>query len=73
MSDSVTKKYYLARHCPEVDKIDTVDVMWNMYGVVVFSIDETWVRDVYKLTRSYEEISEAVSYTHLTLPTKRIV
>ena len=60
MSDSVTKKYYLARHCPEVDKIDTVDVMWNMYGVVVFSIDETWVRDVYKLTRSYEEISEDI-------------
>ena len=60
MSDSVTKKYYLARHCPEVDKIDTVDVMWNMYGVVVFSIDEKWVRDVYKLTRSYEEISEDI-------------
>ena len=45
MSDSVTKKYFLARHCPEIDKLDTCDLMWNMYGVVVFSIDETWVRD----------------------------
>ena len=60
MSDSVTKKYYLARHCPEIDKLDTCDLMWNMYGVVVFSIDEKWVRDVYKLTRSYEEISEDI-------------
>ena len=60
MSDSVTKKYFLARHCPEIDKLDTCDLMWNMYGVVVFSIDETWVRDVYKLTRSYEEITEDV-------------
>ena len=60
MSDSATRKYYLARHCPEVDKLDTVDLMWNMYGVVVFSIDEKWVRDVYKLTRSYEEITEDV-------------
>ena len=60
MSTEVTKKYYLARHCPEIDKLDTCDLMWNMYGVVVFSIDETWVRDVYKLTRSYEEITEDV-------------
>ena len=60
MSTEVTKKYYLARHCPEIDKLDTCDLMWNMYGVVVFSIDETWVRDVYKLTRSYEEITEDI-------------
>ena len=60
MSDSVTKKYYLARHCPEIDVLNTVDLMWNMYGVTVFSINETWVRDVLKLTRSYEEISENV-------------
>jgi len=60
MSDSVTKKYYLARHCPEIDVLNTVDLMWNMYGVTVFSINETWVRDVLKLTRSYEEITENV-------------
>jgi hypothetical protein len=60
MSTEVKRKYYLARHCPEIDKLDTVDLMWNMYGVVVFSIDEKWVRDVFKLTRSYEEITEDV-------------
>ena len=60
------RKYYLARHCPELDHIcsgganSDVDIMWNMYGVVVFSIKEEWVREVCRLTKSYEEISEAV-------------
>ena len=60
------RKYYLARHCPELDHIcsggtsSDVDIMWNMYGVVVFSIKEEWVREVYRLTKSYEEITEAV-------------
>ena len=60
------RNYYLARHCPELDHIcsgganSDVDIMWNMYGVVVFSIKEEWVREVCRLTKSYEEISEAV-------------
>ena len=60
------RKYYLARHCPELDHIcsgganSDVDIMWNMYGVVVFSIKEEWVREVCRLTKSYEEITEAV-------------
>ena len=60
MSTEVKRKYYLARHCPEIDVLNTVDLMWNYMGVTVFSIEETWVRDVLKLTRSYEEITEDV-------------
>tara|TARA_B100000902_G_scaffold372363_1_gene399318 strand:+ start:73 stop:897 length:825 start_codon:yes stop_codon:yes gene_type:complete len=60
------RKYYLARRCPELDHIaaggasNDVDIMWNMYGVVVFSIKEKWVREVHRLTKSYEEISEDI-------------
>ena len=60
------RKYYLARLCPELDHIaaggnsSDVVIMWNMYGVVVFSIKEEWVREVSRLTKSYEEISEDV-------------
>jgi len=60
MSTEVTRKYYLARHCPEIDIIDTVDRLWSMYGVTVFSVEEKWTRDVLKLTRSYEEITEDI-------------
>jgi hypothetical protein len=31
-----------------------------MYGVTVFSVEEKWTRDVLKLTRSYEEITEDI-------------
>jgi hypothetical protein len=60
------RKYYLARYCPELDHIaaggssSDVVIMWNMYGVVVFSIKEEWVREVCRLTKSYEEITEDV-------------
>ena len=60
------RKYYIARYCPEFDHIaqggqgSDVDIMWNMYGVVAFSIKEEWVREVSRLTRSYEEITEDV-------------
>ena len=60
------RKYYIARYCPEFDHIcsggsrNELDIMWNMYGVVVFSIKEEWVREVHRLTKSYEEITENV-------------
>lgn len=54
------RKYYVARTCHEIDKIETVDLMWNMYGVSLFSIEEKWVRDLYRLTGSCEEVSETV-------------
>jgi len=60
MSTEVKRKYYLARHCPQIDIIDTVDRLWSMYGVTVFSVEERWTRDVLKLTRSYEEITEDI-------------
>ena len=66
LEGSTKRKYYIARYCPEFDHIaggglnNDVDIMWNMYGVVVFSIKEEWVREVYRLTKSYEEITEAV-------------
>ena len=55
------RKYYISRYCPEFDHIcsggsrNELDIMWNMYGVVVFSIKEEWVREVHRLTKSYEE------------------
>jgi len=52
------RKYYVARHCTEIDGLTTVDLMWNMYGVTVFSIESSWVRDLTKLKGSYEEITE---------------
>lgn len=52
------RKYYVARHCTEIDGLTSVDLMWNMYGVTVFSIESTWVRDLSKLKGSYEEITE---------------
>ena len=52
------RKYYVARHCTEIDGLTSVDLMWNMYGVTVFSIESTWVRDLSRLKGSYEEITE---------------
>ena len=60
------RKYYIARYCPEFDHIcsggssNEVDIMWNMYGVVAFSIKEEWVRELGRLTKSYEEVTENV-------------
>jgi len=60
------RKYYLARLCPELDHIaaggssSDVVIMWNMYGVVAFSIKEEWVRELGRLTKSYEEVTENV-------------
>ena len=54
------RKYYVARTCPYIDKLTTVDLMWNMYGLSVFSIEEQWERDLVYLTKSYEEVSEEI-------------
>ena len=75
------RKYYVARYCSAIDHMESVDLMWNMYGLIVFSIKEEWVRELPKLSGSYEEVTEllakygtkhfaeiratAVSYTHL--------
>ena len=54
------RKYYVARHCPSIDTIESIDIMWNMYGLVVFSVKEEWTRELVKLTGSYEEITESL-------------
>ena len=56
----MTTKYYIARHCPRITEIPTVLMTFNQYGVTVFSIDNQWVRDLNKLSGSYEEVSEDV-------------
>ena len=56
----MTTKYYIARHCPKITEIPTVLMTFNQYGVTVFSIDNQWVRDLNKLSGSYEEVSEDV-------------
>ena len=55
------RKYFIARHCPALDQIgvgNDLELLWNMYGVTVFSIREEVVREVYRLTKSFEEITE---------------
>ena len=52
------RKYYVARNCPYIDKLTSVDLSWNMYGLTVFAIESQWVRDLVYLTGSLEEISE---------------
>ena len=50
----MTKKYYIARHDPRITEILTAELTFNQYGITVFSIDESWVRDLNKLHGSYE-------------------
>ena len=56
----MTTKYYIARHCPRITELPTANLIFNQYGVTVFSIDEDWVRDLNKLSGSYEEVTEDV-------------
>ena len=56
----MTTKYYIARHCPRITELPTVNLIFNQYGVTVFSISEEWVRDLNKLSGSYEEVSEDI-------------
>ena len=58
---SVKRKYYVARYCSAIDHMESVDLMWNMYGLMVFSIKEEWVRELVKLTGSYEEVTELLA------------
>ena len=60
MSITIAKKYYIARHCPQITELPTAELTFNQYGVTVFSIDENWVRDLNKLSGSYEEVTEDV-------------
>ena len=60
MSITIAKKYYIARHCPQITELPTAELTFNQYGVTVFSIDEDWVRDLNKLSGSYEEVTEDV-------------
>ena len=56
----MTTKYYIARHCPRITELPTANLIFNQYGVTVFSIDKEWVRDLNKLSGSYEEVSENI-------------
>ena len=56
----MTTKYYIARHCPRITELPTANLIFNQYGVTVFSISEEWVRDLNKLSGSYEEVSEDI-------------
>ena len=56
----MTTKYYIARHCPRITELPTANLIFNQYGVTVFSIENEWVRDLNKLSGSYEEVSEDV-------------
>ena len=58
MSETVKLKYYIGRRCDEIDWISTSNIIWNMYGICVFSIEEQWARDLVTLPRSFEEVSE---------------
>ena len=63
LDGSQKRKYFIARHCPALDQIgigNDLELLWNMYGVTVFSIKEEMVREVYRLTKSFEEITEDV-------------
>jgi hypothetical protein len=54
----MTTKYYIARHCPRITELPTANLIFNQYGVTVFSIEPEWVRDLNRLSGSYEEVSE---------------
>ena len=56
----MTTKYYIARHCPRITELPTANLTFNQYGVTVFSIENEWIRDLNKLSGSYEEVSEDV-------------
>ena len=56
----MTTKYYIARHCPRITELPTALLTFNQYGVTVFSIENEWVRDLNKLSGSYDEVSEDV-------------
>ena len=56
----MTTKYYIARHCTRITELHTALLTFNQYGVTVFSIENEWVRDLNKLSGSYEEVSEDV-------------
>ena len=56
----MTTKYYIARHCPRITELPTANLTFNQYGVTVFSISEEWVRDLNKISGSYEEVSEDI-------------
>ena len=56
----MTTKYYIARHCPKITELPTANLIFNQYGVTVFSIENEWVRDLNKLSGSYEEVSEDI-------------
>ena len=56
----MTTKYYIARHCPRITELPTANLIFNQYGVTVFSIENGWIRDLNKLSGSYEEVSEDV-------------
>ena len=61
LEGTVKRKYYIARHCAELSQLgigNDLEILWNMYGVTVFSIKEALVREVHRLTKSYEEITE---------------
>tara|TARA_B100000287_G_scaffold325109_1_gene309272 strand:+ start:333 stop:1118 length:786 start_codon:yes stop_codon:yes gene_type:complete len=58
MTESTKLKYFIGRRCDEIDWVTTANIIWNMYGVCVFSVEEKWVRDLYTLPRSFQEISE---------------
>ncbi len=51
-------KYYVARTCPQITEITTAEIFFNMYGVCVFKVEDVWTRDLYKLSKSYEEVDE---------------
>ena len=56
----MTTKYYIARHCPRITELPTANLIFNQYGVTVFSIENGWIRDLNKLSGSYEEVTEDV-------------
>ena len=56
----MTTKYYIARHCPRITELPTANLIFNQYGVTVFSIENEWIRDLNKLSGSYEEVSEDI-------------
>ena len=58
MSEEIKLKYFIGRRSDDIDWLSTANIIWNMYGVCVFSVEEKWVRDLYTLPKSYEEISE---------------
>ena len=56
----MTTKYYIARHCPRTTELPTANVIFNQYGVTVFSIEPEWVRELNRLSGSYEEVTETL-------------